>query len=179
MTHVTPEPVPTGNPMLDVLRARHPEVDIVVLPDPVAERAAASASGTAIPEAPAISPATVAQTAESLIQDLMARLGRQPAWQEAEVERGVQWHRTPEGYRYVESVVAVGGLEPGANIDLLRATGAAMQDLGWLARPASGTRPRLVARRGPFRATAVARPDGLVVTITSGLLAGAGPGGER
>ena len=180
MTHVTPEPGPTGNPMLEVLRERHPEVDIVVLPDPVVERAEARATGAAAAGAPAsgesagtpvLSPATVAQTLESLTQDLMARIGEQPAWQGAQLDRGVQWHRTPEGYRYVESVVAAAGLEPGDNIALLRATGNALLGLGWLARPVSGDRPRLVARRGTFRATAAARPDGLVVTIASGLLA--------
>lgn len=179
MTHVTPEPGPTGNPLLEVLRARHPEVDVVVLPDPAIQRAAEEAVLPAdVVGVEPVAPDAVVSEVATLAQALAARLSTLPAWQAAEVARAGRWRRTPDHHHWFEAVVEVSGLQSGENVALLRATGNALLGLGWLAAPVSGDRPRLMARRGTFRATATARPDGLVLTVTSGLLADVEPGDQ-
>lgn len=177
MTHVTPEPGPTGNPLLEVLRQRHPEVDVVVLPDPALQRAEAAL--TAPPDRvgdDVLAPDAVVREVATLAQSLAVRLSTHPAWQEAEVARAGRWRSTPEDHHWFEAVLEVSGLAPGENVALLRATGNALLGLGWMAAPVSGDRPRLIARRGTFRASATARAEGLVVTVSSGLLAGVAPG---
>lgn len=175
MSHVTPEPGPTGNPLIDVLRQRHPEVDVVVLPDPAVQRAAAESALPPDAVGDAVAPDAVVTEVATLAQSLATRLSAHPAWQAAEVARAGRWRRTPDDHHWFEAVVEVSGLQPGENVALLRAAGNALLGLGWLAAPVSGDRPRLMARRGSFRATATARPDGLVVTVSSGLMAGVDP----
>ena len=147
-------PDPTlSDPMLRVLRQRHPEVDIVVLPQPVP-----------VPQLPELGPAqreAFATDLERLLDDLLGRL-RCPG----SVRRDGRWHTDEWEQSWYECVAVVGGLADGDNITLLRSTGNALVGLGWQARPVPGDRPRLEARRrGGFEAAATVRPTSLVVTF--------------
>jgi hypothetical protein len=162
-----PDPA-MADPMLRVLRERHPEVDVVVLPGPVPP-----ASDT-----PRLDPAgltAMAQGSDALVGDLLAQLSRETAWTGA--ERFSRWHTDEWGRAWYESGAVVGDLAEGDNIALLRATGAALVDLGWRARPVPGDRPRLEARRGSgadsVTASATVRPTELVlITRTLRVLTG-------
>lgn len=147
-------PDPTLNdPMLRVLRERHPEVDIVVLPQ------------TAPVAAPALDldqREALAADTERLADDL---LGRLPAGDHSLAREG-RWHTDEWDQSWYECVAVVGGLDVGENVTLLRSTGNALVGLGWRARPVPGDRPRLLARRrGGFEATATVRPTSLVLTL--------------
>lgn len=144
------QPDPTlADPMLRVLRQRHPEVDIVVLPQPAP-----------VPELPELGPAqreAFAVDLERLLDDL---LGRLPGARS--VRRDGRWHTDEWDQSWYECVAVVDG----DNVALLRSTGNALVGLGWQARPVPGDRPRLVARRrGGFEAAATVRPASLVLTL--------------
>lgn len=147
-----PDPI-LSNPMLRVVRQRHPEVDIVVLPQPVP-----------VPEIPELGPArreALGADLERLLDDLLGRLpGAGP------VKRDGRWHTDEWDQSWYECVAVVGGLAEGDNITLLRTTGNALVGLGWQARPVPGDRPRLVGRRrGGFEAAATVRPTSLLLTL--------------
>ena len=147
-----PDPTLT-DPMLRVVRERHPEVDIVVLPQPVPV--------PAIPELGRAQREAFAADLETLLDDLLARLPGA-----GQVKRDGRWHTDEWDQTWYECVAVVGGLAVGDNIDLLRSTGNALVGLGWQARPVPGDRPRLVARRrGGFEAAATVRPTSLVLTL--------------
>lgn len=145
--------LPLADPMLRVLRERHPEVDVVVLPQPVP-----------VPQLPELGHAereAFAADLERLLDDL---LGRLPG--AGSVRRDGRWHTDEWDQSWYECVAVVGGLTDGDNITLLRSTGNALVGLGWQARPVPGDRPRLVARRrGGFEAAATVRPTSLVLTV--------------
>ena len=148
-------PDPTlDDPMLRVLRERHPEVDIVVLPQTVPAPVA--------PELAADERDAVAADADRLVDDLIARLdlgGRTAT-------RDGGWHTDEWEQSWYEAVAVVGDLGTGENVALLRSTGNALIGLGWQARPVPGDRPRLVGRRrGGFEAAATVRPTSLVLTV--------------
>ncbi|RYC03849.1 hypothetical protein [Nocardioides zhouii] len=149
----TPPDPTLSDPMLRVVRERHPEVDIVVLPQPVP-----------VPQLPELGPGqreAFAADLERLLDDLLARLAGAGS-----VRRDGRWHTDEWDQSWYECVAVVGGLADGDNIALLRATGNALVGLGWQARPVSGDRPRLVARRrGGFEAAATVRPTSLVLTL--------------
>lgn len=148
-------PDPTlDDPMLRVLRERHPEVDIVVLPQTVPAPVA--------PELASGERDAVAAGADRLVDDLIARLdlgGRTAT-------RDGGWHTDEWDQSWYEAVAVVGDLGTGENVALLRSTGNALIGLGWQARPVPGDRPRLVGRRrGGFEAAATVRPTSLVLTV--------------
>ena len=150
----TPPDPTLDDPMLRVLRERHPEVDVVVLPQ---NRPAPVAPVIAADELDGL-----AAGAEQLVDDLLARLplGDHTA------SRDGRWHTDEWDQRWYEAVAVVGDLRTGDNVALLRSTGNALVGLGWQARPVPGDRPRLVARRhGGFEAAATVRPTSLVVTV--------------
>jgi hypothetical protein len=158
MTPPTSGPPPTDpaldDPMLRVLRERHPEVDVVVLP----QTAPAPA-----PETTAAQRAALAADLDSSLGDLLARLSRDPAW--AGATRDARWRTDEWGLTWYESAAVVGPLAEGGNMALLRAARHALLALGWQVRPVPGDRPRLAARRrGGLEATATVRPHELVVT---------------
>lgn len=166
MTAQTPEDPIEADPMLRVLRERHPEVDVVLLPGPEAPDR---------PDTPLASPADLAELAreaDALLDALVARLARHVAWP-ADTLRESRWRHEPAAgapSRFVhrEGVLVAGGLAEGDNVALLRATGNALLGLGWDARPVAGSAPRLVARTGAARASAIVRADSLQVVISSG-----------
>ena len=148
----TPPDPTLADPMLRVLRQRHPEVDIVVLPQPAPD-----------PQPPELGPTqreAFAADLERLLDDLIGRLRGAGS-----VRRDGRWHTDEFDQSWYECVTVVGGLADGDNIALLRSTGNALIGLGWQARPVPGDRPRLVARRrGGFEAAATVRPTSLVLT---------------
>jgi hypothetical protein len=151
--------------MLRVLRERHPEVDVVLLPQ------------TAPATAPAATPAqraALAADVDGSLGDLLARLSRDPAWVGA--TRDARWRTDEWGLLWYESSAVLGPLAEGGNVALLRAVGHALLDVGWQARPVPGDRPRLVARRrGGLSATATVRPNELVVTVRTAKVRDASP----
>ena len=152
-------PDPTLNdPMLRVLRERHPEVDVVVLPQPVPA-----------PVAPELAPDrrdALADDVERLVDDLLERLRT-----DRPVAREGRWHTDEWDQSWYECVAVIGDLATGDNVALLRSTGNALVGLGWQARPVPGDRPRLVARRrGGFEAAAAVRPTSLVLTLRTALV---------
>ena len=154
----TPPTDPTlVDPLFRELRHRHPEVDIVLLPQQVPPTE---------PAVPAATPEEQGALAEGLdrhLDDLVARLSREPAW--ASEHRAGRWITDEWGHTCYESAVEVTELADGANVALLRATGNALVGLGWQARPVPGDRPRLTARRrGGETAAARVRPTSLVIT---------------
>jgi hypothetical protein len=150
-----PDPL-RADPMLRVLRERHPEVDIVVLPQGVPAR-----------RAPEVDPSErddLAGDLERALDDLLDRLGADAPLRS--VQRAQRWQTDEWDQTWCEAVAVVDDLADGENVALLRVTGQALVDLGWQARPVPGDRPRLVARRrGGAEATAAVRPTALVVTL--------------
>ena len=150
-------PDPTlDDPMLRVLRERHPEVDSVVLPQHV--------PAPVVPELPAGERDVLAAGAERLVDDLVTRLDLG----ERTATRDGRWHTDEWEQSWYEAVAVVGDLDRGENVALLRSTGNALVGLGWQARPVPGDRPRLVGRRrGGFEAAATVRPTSLVLTVST------------
>lgn len=156
---MTPAPDPAlADPMLRVLRERHPEVDIVVLPQ--------TAPAPQPPDLTLAQRGALAADLDRALDDVLARLAADPAT--GPVAREGSWHTDEWHQTWYECVAVVGPLEEGANLALLRATGHALVGLGWQARPVPGDRPRLMARRrGGLWATATVRPESLVLTLRS------------
>lgn len=166
MTAHTPEDPIDADPMLRVLRERHPNVDVVLLPGP------AEPVGHGAPLATATDLAALAGETEALMDALVARLARHAAWPD-DVQRESRWRRergpVPSSrFAHREAVLVAGGLADGDNVALLRAAGNALLGLGWRARPVAGAAPRLVARRGAFSASALVREASLQVVVSSG-----------
>lgn len=157
MTASTPDPA-LADPMLRVLRERHPEVDVVLLPGPVP-----LGPGTPVLETAEL--ASLAAEADSLVGDVLTQLSRSRHWTGG--RRSGRWRTDEWGQVSYQSVATVEGVAQGGHVPLLRDAGAALVDRGWQARPVPGGRPRLEARRPGFGATARVRPDGLVVTVRS------------
>lgn len=170
----TPPTDPTlVDPMFRELRQRHPDVDIVLLPQQ------APVAAPLVPTADAEQQGALAESLERHVDDLVARLAREPAW--TAEQRAGRWITDEVGDTCYETAVEVTELADGANILLLRATGNALGGLGWQARPVPGDRPRITARRrGGETATARVRPSSLVITARTPLVRPVdGPAGPR
>jgi len=152
-----------GDPLFRELRQRHPEVDIVLLPPqvPLAE--------PRVPAADAAQRGALADSLDRHVDDLVARLSREPAW--TAEHRAGRWITDEWGHTCYETAVEVTELADGGNIALLRATGNALVGLGWKARPVPGDRPRITARRrGGETAAARVRASSLVITARTPLV---------
>ncbi|CUR56366.1 hypothetical protein NOCA1110050 [metagenome] len=157
-------PEPILDPMLRVLRERHPEVDIVVLPQ--------HAPAPVAPVLDAADRDELAAAADRSLDDLLERIA---AATRGTVARDAGWHTDEFGQSWYECVAVVEGLGEGDNIVLLRSTGHALVGLGWQARPVPGDRPRLAARRrGGLEASATVRPTALVVVLRTSRVRAAG-----
>lgn len=154
MTASAPDPA-LADPMLRVLRERHPEVDIVVLPQ--------TAPAPRAPDLTSAQRGALAGDVERSLDDLLDRLATHPA--AGQVRRDATWRSDEWDQTWYDCVAVVGPLGAGDNLALLRAAGRALVGLGWRARPVPGDRPRLEARRGGLSATATVRPDTIVMTL--------------
>lgn len=163
MTAATPDPI-QADPMLRVLRERHREVDIVVLPDP----ALRAAGPPPRPPAP-MRADDVVRRADALLEELTDRLTRDRALP-GRPARVHLWRADSPGRRFLESRMVVTDLADGENVRLLRACSEAFLELGWPARPVPGRRPRLVAARGLFRASATVSDGGFRLFLRSASL---------
>lgn len=146
--------------------AAHPEVDLVLLPDP-----ALTARPAARPAATPVGPDRVEVEAvvAALLDELDDHLAGAPDWPVV-VPRTVVWRHDALGRRYLESRVVITDLGAGQPVPLFRAVGNALLAAGWRARPVVAPTPRLVARRASFRAIATVTPDSVQVVLRSGLL---------
>ncbi len=160
----TPPTDPTQvDPLFRELRQRHPEVDIVLLPQQ------APAAEPRVPAAGQAQRGALAESLERHLDDLVARLSREPAW--TAEQRAGRWITDEWGHVCFETAIEVTGLTPGDNIALLRATGNALTGLGWQAQPVPGDRPRITARRrGGETAAAKVRESSLVITARTPLV---------
>lgn len=165
MTRGTPEP---DDVFWRTFRAAHPEVDLVLLPDP----------GVTAPQVdvPSLDPGQGAQAAEQvgavadrLLDELDDHLAGRPGWPVV-VPRTRLWRHDPGRRRYLECRIVAGDLTADQPVPLLRAVGNAFLASGWRARPLPGDRPALVARRDSYRATATVTPDSVQLFLRSGLL---------
>lgn len=146
----------------------HPEVDLVLLPDP-ALTARPTVRSVAAPVGPDRTETVVEAVVAALGAELDDHLAGAPDWPVV-VPRTVVWRHDALGRRFVESRVVITDLGAGQPVPLLRAVGNALLAAGWRARPVEAVPPRLVARRESFRATATVTPDSVHVVLRSGLL---------
>ena len=168
----SPEAIVAADPMMGVLRQRHPDVDIVLLPTPavpgsVAPGATTNGGSVATPD----DLARLARETEDLLDALAARLSQHPAWPD-HAKREARWRHEGvagehAGFAHREAILVVDGLAEGDNIALLRAVGNTFLSVGWQASPVPGGRPRLVARRGSVTGSAMVREGSLQLTISS------------
>lgn len=149
-----PDPL-SEDPFLRTLRARHPDVDVVVLPPAVA--------------APAEEPAAVREQARHVVARaratlaaVSARIGREPS---AAVDLWSSHDRTGRRRRIARA--AFDELEPGVPVALLREVGDALLALGWDARPYADGSPRLRAVMQDLVCEAEATGQSVVVEVTS------------
>lgn len=150
-----PDPV-MDDPMLRVLRERHPEVDIVVLPQPTP------------PTARELDAPRCDALAREVDEALAALLARVVGERASGVAVDTGWQDDEWDLAWYETTAVVGPLTRGDNVALLRATAHALLGLGWQARPVPGDRPRLAGRRRDgLEAAARVRPDSIVVTLRS------------
>ena len=154
MTASAPDPA-LADPMLRVLRERHPEVDIVVLPQ--------TAPAPRAPDLTSAQRGALAGDVERSLDDLLDRLATHPAG--GQVRRDATWHSDECDQTWYECAAGAGPRGVRDTLALRRAPGADRAGLGWRARPVPGDRPRLEARRGALVAAATVRPDGLVLTL--------------
>lgn len=137
-----------------VLRERHPDVDIVLLP-PVAP----------ILDRPSATPAqcrAVQQHADTVLATLSLNVEREPT-----TRVDYWWSQShPEVRRWVTAASYADLGDDGA-IALLEALGNLLARLGWEPRPAADGSAKIRGVAGPFELIASAAGDAVSVTITS------------
>lgn len=152
---MTPTDPVRRDPFWRELRRRHPDVDVVVLPERPTEP----------PPGPPAFPAqarAVQQHASRALAALWDRLGLRPT-----SRSGHWWAQARPGvHRHVLRTTAA-DLPPDDVVPLMRDLGDALLDLGWDARPAEGSRPRIVARVAELELAAVAGTDSISVEVVS------------
>lgn len=149
-----PEDQVAADPMMRIVRERHPDVDIVLLPpiEPILDR-------------PSATPAqcrAIEQHADTVLATLSLNL-------EHETSSRVDywWSQShPEMRRWVTAANYVDLGDDGA-LALLRDLGTLLARLGWEPRPAADGSPRIRGVAGPFELIASAEGGVVSVAITS------------
>ena len=143
------------DPFLRVLRARHPDVDVVLLPEVDA----------APPDLP---PATVGQAlavgrhAVAVLEALWERAG-----QRLEPPVRFWWGQAdPRLQRYVVKA-ALTDLDPDAVPDVTGRFARALLDLGWQPQPSPAGQPSLLARVGSLDVKVTGADRGVAVEVVS------------
>lgn len=146
---------PLDDPFFRVLRERHPDVDVVLLP-PVDPTPAADP------------PATVGQAlavqrhAAAVLDALWGRIGR------TDESRAQLWwaQADPRLHRFVVKA-AVGGLREGEGRPVTGDIARALLDLGWQPRPSPADQPSLLARVGALDVSVTGSATTVSVEILS------------
>jgi hypothetical protein len=148
----SPDPA-AADPFFRVLRERHPDVDVVLLP-PTRPRPADADAWTGDPE-------VVADDALEALRVLGASLG-------TDLPVGVRFWKHHEEAAQQHLAVATSIAAPGTEVPELRRVGQALLDLGWDARPLEHQeRPTLEARRDGHRLVAHVVEGGVDLALTS------------
>ncbi|MCW2835739.1 MAG: hypothetical protein JWN68_3692 [Nocardioides sp.] len=133
-----------------VLRERHPDVNIVLLPpvEPILDR-------------PSATPAqcrAVQHHADTVLSTLSTEVGLEPS-----TRVDYWWSQShPEVRRWV-TAASYTDLGPEGAVPVLRTLGNLLARLGWEPRPAADGSPRVRGIAGPFEL--IASADGEVVTV--------------
>lgn len=147
-----PDPTAT-DPFFRVLRERHPDVDVVLLP-PTQPRPADPDAWSGDPEA-------VADDARETLRVLGVSLG-------TDLPAGVRFWKHHEEAAQQHLVVATSFAAPGREVPELRRVGQALLDLGWRAAPLEREdRPTLEAHRDGHRLIAHVVEGGVDLVLTS------------
>lgn len=147
-----PDPAAT-DPFFRVLRERHPDVDVVLLP-PTRPRPADPDAWTGDPEA-------VAADALEALRVLGVSLG-------TDLPDGVRFWKHHEEAAQQHLVVVTSFPAPGQEVPGLRRVGQALLDLGWQSRPLEREeRPTLEALRDGHRLVAHVVEGGVDLALTS------------
>lgn len=147
-----PDPTAT-DPFFRVLRERHPDVDVVLLP-PTQLRPADPDAWSGDPEA-------VADDAREALRVLGVSLG-------TDLPAGVRFWKHHEEAAQQHLVVATSFAAPGREVPELRRVGQALLDLGWRAAPLEREdRPTLEAHRDGHRLIAHVVEGGVDLVLTS------------
>lgn len=154
MTEQVPDPL-ADDPFFRVVHARHPDVDLVILPPAVP-------APTEEPPGTHGRARALVDGASTMLEDLFGRVGQQPG------TRVSTWSSVGRSGRRRFLVRAiVGDLEPGTAVPLLREIGDALLAMGWDARPYDDGSPRLLAVRGDLRCASEAFEDSVRLAVDS------------
>jgi hypothetical protein len=149
-----PEDQVAADPMMRVLRERHPDVSIVLLPpdEPILDQ-------------PSATPAqcrALQKHADAVLATLSLNVEHEPS-----TRVDYWWSQShPEVRRWVTAASFADLGDDGA-IPLLRTLGNLLVRLGWEPRPAADGSPRIRGIAGPFELIASADCDAVTVNITS------------
>ena len=149
-----PEDQVAADPMMRVLRERHPDVNIVLLPpvEPVLDQARATPAQCR----------ALQKHADTVLATLSRGVEHEPS-----TRVDYWWSQShPEVRRWVTAASYTDLGDDGA-IPLLRTLGNLLARLGWEPRPAADGSPRIRGVAGPFELIASADGDVLSVNITS------------
>lgn len=148
-----PEDPVAADPMMRILRERHPDVNIVLLPpvEPILDQ----------PSATAAQCRALQQHADTVLATLSLHVEREPS-----TRVDYWWSQNhPEVRRWV---TAAGFADLGDDaLPMLRDVGNLLVRLGWEPRPAADGSARLRGVAGPFELIASAVGDAVSITITS------------
>ncbi len=139
-----------ADPMMRIVRERHPDVNIVLLPavQPIVDQ----------PSATMAQCRSVQQHAAAVLATVSLKLGREPS-----TRVDYWWSQDhPELRRWV-SAASYAGLGDEGAVSLLRALADLLVRLGWDPRPAADGSAQVRGVAGPFEL--IASADGPVVSI--------------
>lgn len=151
---MNPEDLVAADPMMRVVRQRHPDVNIVLLPpvEPILDR----------PSATSAQCRAIQKHADAVLATLSRGVDHEPT-----TRVDYWWSQShPEVRRWV-TAASYGGLGDGDAISLLRSLGNLLVRLGWEPRPAADGSPRIRGVAGPFELIASAQSDIVSINLTS------------
>jgi hypothetical protein len=149
-----PDEVVAADPMMRILRERHPDVNVVLLPpvEPLDRRSRATLAQCR----------SVQQHADTVLATVSQGLGHEPS-----TRVDYWWSQNhPEVRRWVTAASYADLGDEGA-VPALRSLGNLLVHLGWEPRPAADGTPRVRGLAGPLELVAGAEGGVLSVHLTS------------
>lgn len=147
-----PEELVAADPMMRVLRERHPDVDIVLLPPQ-------DLAPPAVPPTPGGACRALQRHTLAVADTLADRVGHEPAHR-----LGFWWPQShPLVHRWVVRVDFT--VADGSGVELLREVSRTLLGLGWDARPAADGSARMRALSGPLELLAEATAEHVQVSV--------------